>query len=201
MLLLQTTAGRVRAEMQAEIPVGVWCRTPVAFRPASRRWQTMPTKMACCLVSVSHSCACAASQHATCPQDSGSLVPPADTAMGSGTCAGFPALNCTGRPGDDCAQAQQDVAQYVSYGIDSLKIGGLLCFCARLFSDYPVLLPTKLVGSRNTATVFLCAWRVVLYAPIIRRLSFWVYAGLFAQMAAKAWFRSFSTFRTRKWDR
>ena len=46
------------------------------------------------------------------------------TAMGSGTCAGYPALNCTGRPGDDCAQARRDVAQYVAYGIDSLKIDG-----------------------------------------------------------------------------
>ena len=43
--------------------------------------------------------------------------------MGSATCAGYPALNCTGRPGDDCQQAREDVAQYVAYGIDSAGPG------------------------------------------------------------------------------
>ena len=54
------------------------------------------------------------------------------TAMGTGTCSSYPALNCTGRPGDDCAQARRDVAQYVAYGIDSLKIDG----CEGMVSDH-----------------------------------------------------------------
>ena len=40
--------------------------------------------------------------------------------MGAESCMGYPALGCNSV--DDCAQARRDVATYVSWGIDYIKV-------------------------------------------------------------------------------
>lgn len=83
------------------------------------------------------------------------------TAMGSGTCAGYPALNCTGRPGDDCAQARRDVAQYVAYGIDSLKIDGCQGMVPEHFNvSYPMVGRMILEESQKLGrpVAYSCSW-------------------------------------------
>jgi hypothetical protein len=83
------------------------------------------------------------------------------TAMGSGTCTGFPALNCTGRPGDDCAQARRDVAQYVAYGIDSLKVDGCEGMVPEHFNvSYPMVgrMITEEARKLGRPVAYSCSW-------------------------------------------
>jgi alpha-N-acetylgalactosaminidase len=74
------------------------------------------------------------------------------TDIGTMTCGGYPGLNTAG----NMTQTQQDIAHFISWGIDSLKVDGCYAETNTMPQTYPAV--SKLLTAQPRQVLYSCSW-------------------------------------------